>query len=87
VRRPAQGNRVVYQSFLTAAGLSVALGAVGWVAAPWLLTLINAAPEMRQALPFLRTMFAGIVGLIMFFMLSARSAPRDPRTPLRLGLA
>ena len=86
---PHKVNRVVYQSFLTAAGLSIALGVVGWVAAPWLLTLINAAPEVRQeALPFLRTMFAGIVGLIMFFMLSgAFRAAGDPRTPLRLGLA
>ena len=44
---------------------------------------------MRQeALPFLRTMFVGIVGLIMFFMLSgAFRAAGDPRTPLRLGLA
>src|SRR5215510_16197031 len=55
-------NRVVYQSFLTAAGLSVALGVVGYLMAPWLLTLINAAPEVRrEALPFLRTMFVGIV--------------------------
>jgi putative MATE family efflux protein len=86
---PHKVNRVVYQSFLTAAGLSIALGVVGWMAAPWLLTLINAAPEVRQeALPFLRTMFAGIVGLIMFFMLSgAFRAAGDPRTPLRLGLA
>ena len=86
---PHKVNRVVYQSFLTAAGLSIALGVVGWVAAPWLLTLINAAPEVREeALPFLRTMFAGIVGLIMFFMLSgAFRAAGDPRTPLRLGLA
>ena len=82
-------NRVVYQSFLTAAGLSVLLGVVGYAAAPWLLTLINAAPEVRsEALPFLRTMFVGIVGLIMFFMLSgAFRAAGDPRTPLRLGLA
>ena len=82
-------NRVVYQSFLTAAGLSAALGVVGYLAAPWLLTLINAAPEVRlEALPFLRTMFVGIVGLIMFFMLSgAFRAAGDPRTPLRLGLA
>ena len=82
-------NRVVYQSFLTAAGLSVAMAVGGWIAAPWLLTLVNAAPEVRaEALPFLRTMFVGIVGLIMFFMLSgAFRAAGDPRTPLRLGLA
>jgi putative MATE family efflux protein len=82
-------NRVVYQSFLTAAGLSVVLAIVGYIAAPWLLALVNAAPEVRQeALPFLRAMFVGIVGLIMFFMLSgAFRAAGDPRTPLRLGLA
>src|SRR5215467_11241449 len=82
-------NRVVYQSFLTAAGLSIVLGVVGYLGAPWLLTLVNAAPEVRrEALPFLRTMFVGSVGLIMFFMLSgAFRAAGDPRTPLRLGLA
>jgi putative MATE family efflux protein len=82
-------NRVVYQSFLTAAGFSVVLGVAGYIAAPWLLTLVNAAPEVRrEALPFLRGMFVGIVGLIMFFMLSgAFRAAGDPRTPLRLGLA
>src|SRR3977135_1014923 len=52
---PHKVNRVVYQSFLTAPGLSSALGIVGYVAAPWLLTLVNAAPEVRaEALPFLR---------------------------------
>ena len=82
-------NRVVYQSFLTAAGMSAALAVVGYFAAPSLLALVNAAPEVRQeALPFLRAMFLGIVGLIMFFMLSgAFRAAGDPQTPLRLGLA
>src|SRR4029077_7765145 len=82
-------NRVVYQSFLTAAGLSAGLAVVGYFAAPSLLALVNAAPEVRlQALPFLRAMFLGIVGLMMFFMLSgAFRAAGDPRTPLRLGLA
>ena len=82
-------NRVVYQSFLTAAGLSVVFGVVGYMAAPSLLALVNAAPEVRrEALPFLRTTLVGIVGLILFFMLSgAFRAVGDPRTPLRLGLA
>ena len=31
---PEKVNRVVYQAFLTAAGLAVILGAVGWIAAP-----------------------------------------------------
>jgi putative MATE family efflux protein len=86
---PHKVNRVVYQAFLTAAGFSIVFAVVGFVAAPWLLTLVNAAPEVRrEALPFLRTMLVGSVGLIMFFMLTgAFRAAGDPRTPLRLGLA
>ena len=85
---PDKVNRVVYQSFLTAAGLAVILGATGWLAAPSLLNLVHAAPEVHaEALPFLRTMFAGIVGMMMFFMLSgAFRAAGDPHTPLKLGI-
>jgi putative MATE family efflux protein len=81
-------NRVVYQAFLTAVGLAALLGAVGYVAAPALLDIINAAPEVqREALPFLRAMFLGNFGMMMFFMLSgAFRAAGDPRTPLRLGV-
>ena len=81
-------NRVVYQAFLTALLLAALLGAVGYVAAPTLLELVNAAPEVqREALPFLRAMFLGNFGLMMFFMLSgAFRAAGDPRTPLRLGV-
>ena len=81
-------NRVVYQAFLTAAGLSIGLGAIGWFVAPSLLDLINAAPAVQaEALPFLRLMLIGILGMMMFFMLSGafRSAG-DSQTPLRLGL-
>ena len=87
--QPEKVNRVVYQAFLTAFGLSVLLAAIGYVAAPALLTFVDAEPEARrQALPFLRAMFTGIFGLMMFFMLSgAFRAAGDPRTPLRLGLA
>ena len=85
---PDKVNRVVYPSFLTAAGLAVLLGATGWLAAPSLLNLVNAAPEVHaEALPFLRTMFIGIVGMMMFFMLSgAFRAAGDPHTPLKLGV-
>src|SRR5262249_6500497 len=67
---------------------SVVLGAVGWLAAPSLLSLVHAAPEVRdQALPFLRTMLVGILGMMLFFMLSgAFRAAGDARTPLRLGV-
>jgi putative MATE family efflux protein len=86
---PDKVNRVVYQAFLTAAGLAVLLGATGWFAAPALLDLVNASPEVHaEALPFLRTMFVGFMGMMLFFMLSgAFRAAGDPHTPLRLGAA
>ena len=86
--QPEKVNRVVYQAFLTAIGLAVLMGAVGFFAAPALLDVVHAAPEVqRQALPFLRAMFLGIFGMMLFFMLSgAFRAAGDPRTPLRLGV-
>jgi putative MATE family efflux protein len=85
---PDKVNRCVYQAFLTALALAGLLGVVGYVAAPALLDIVNAAPEVqREALPFLRAMFLGNFGLMMFFMLSgAFRAAGDPRTPLRLGV-
>src|SRR5262245_43921004 len=85
---PGKVNRVVYQAFLTAFALSVLLAAVGYAAAPSLLDIVNAAPEVEaEALPFLRAMFVGIFGMLMFFMLSgAFRAAGDPKTPLRLGV-
>ena len=68
---PAKVNRVVYQAFLVALALSVLMAATGYLAAPALLDVVNAAPEVRhEALPFLRAMFLGILGMMMFFMLS-----------------
>jgi putative MATE family efflux protein len=85
---PETVNRVVYQAFITAFFLSIALGAVGYFAAPSLLNIVHAAPAVQTlALPFLRAMFMGIFGLLMFFMLSgAFRAAGDPKTPLRLGV-
>jgi len=85
---PEKVNRCVYQAFLTALALAAVLGVVGYVAAPSLLEIVNAAPEVRrEALPFLRAMFLGNFGMMMFFMLSgAFRAAGDPRTPLRLGV-
>src|SRR5688572_10322713 len=85
---PDKVNRTVYQAFLTAAGCSIILAAVGYFASPGLLSLVNAAPEVRaEALPFLRAMFLGMFGMMMFFMLSgAFRAVGDPQTPLRLGV-
>src|SRR5687768_6063425 len=57
---PDKVNRTVYQAFLTAAGGSVLLATVGYFAAPSLLELVNAAPDVKaEALPFLRAMFLG----------------------------
>ena len=86
---PEKVNRVVYQAFITALGLSVLMAVVGFFAAPWLLNLVKAAPEVqREALPFLRAMFLGMFGMMLFFMLSgAFRAAGDPRTPMRLGVA
>lgn len=87
--QPERVNRVVYQAMLTAAGLSFTLGAIGWFAAPGLLELVNAAPEVKaEALPFLRAMLAGILGMMIFFMLTgAFRAAGDARTPMYLGVS
>jgi len=86
---PEKVNRVVYQAFLTALGLSIVMAVVGYVAAPALLNVVKAAPEVQaEALPFLRAMFLGIFGMMLFFMLSgAFRAAGDSRTPMRLGVA
>lgn len=83
-------DRTVYQAFLIATFLSFGVMApLGYVASPWLLDFINAAPAVQaEALPFIRIMFVFIGGMLMFFMLSAalRSAG-DARTPMVLGIA
>ena len=82
-------DRVVYQAFLVAVLLAVGvLAPTGYIFAPYLLTLVNASPEvMAHALPFLQTMFLYSIGMLLFFMLGgALRAAGDARTPLRLGV-
>lgn len=83
-----QVNRTVYQAILTTLVLSFGLLApIGYLIAPTLLDLINAAPEVQvEALPYLRIVLSFGGGMMIFFILSAalRSAG-DARTPLRLG--
>jgi putative MATE family efflux protein len=81
-------NRVVQQAFLTALGMFLVLAPVGYFAAPGLLDIVNASPEVvAQALPFIRINFVFSLGMLLFFMISAAlRAAGDARTPLRLGL-
>jgi putative MATE family efflux protein len=82
-------NRTVYQAFLTAIFMSFGiLAPVGYFAAPYLLTLVKAAPEVQaEALPFLRIMYVFSGGLLIFFMLGgALRSAGDARTPMILGI-
>jgi putative MATE family efflux protein len=86
---PDKVDRVVYQGFITAIFLSLAVMApVGYFASPWLLDLVNAAPPVKeQALPFLRIMFLFSSGMLVFFMLGgALRSAGDARTPMVLGI-
>src|SRR6266550_2569019 len=86
---PDKVNRTVYQAFLAAVALwALLLAPLGWLLAPSLLDVVNAAPAVRaEALPFLRIMFVGSLGMLLFFMVSgALRAAGDARTPLRLGV-
>ena len=83
-------DRVVYQAFLTAVGISLGIMApLGYVLSPWLLDLVNAAPAVQaEALPFLRIMFVFSSGMMIFYMLSgALRSAGDARTPMVLGIA
>jgi Na+-driven multidrug efflux pump len=64
-------DRTVYQAFLTAIGISLFIFApLGYFLSPWLLDLVNAAPDVRaEALPFLRIMFLFSSPMLVFFML------------------
>ena len=87
---PAKVNHVVYQAVVATVVLAVAiLAPVGWLLAPSLLALVRAAPEVQlEALPYLRLMFLGNIGMMSFFLLSgALRAAGDAQTPLRLGAA
>ena len=83
-------DRTVYQAFLTALFLALGiLAPIGYLVAPSLLGMVNAAPEVqREALPYIRTLFLFSIGTLMFFMIGgALRAAGDARTPLYLGAA
>ncbi len=83
-------NRTVYQAFLTATFMAFGiLAPIGYFAAPYLLDLVNAAPEVQtEALPYLRIMYVFSGGMLIFFMLGgALRSAGDARTPMVLGIA
>ena len=82
-------DRTVYQGFLTAIFMALGiLAPIGYFASPFLLSLVNAAPDVTaEALPFLRIMFTCSVGMLIYFMLSgALRAAGDAKTPMVLGV-
>jgi putative MATE family efflux protein len=83
-------DRVVYQAFITAIGLSLfVMAPIGYFASPALLDFVNATPAVKaEALPFLRTMFIFSSGMLVFFMLAgALRSAGDARTPMILGVS
>ena len=87
--QPEEVNRAVYQAFLTAVFLALGvLAPLGYVLAPALLDMVNAAPEVQvEALPYLRVSFVFSIGMLIFFMMSgALRAAGDARTPMQLGV-
>ena len=86
---PEKVNRTVYQAFLAAVVLwGLVLAPLGWFLAPSLLGVVHAAPAVRtEALPFLRIMFVGSIGMLLVFMISGGlRAAGDAHTGLRLGI-
>jgi len=48
---------------------------------------IEKAQILSEALPYIRTMFVGSIGMLLFFMFGgALRAAGDAQTPLRLGV-
>jgi putative MATE family efflux protein len=82
-------DRTVYQAFITTLFITIGIMApVGYFASPWLLDFVHAEAQVRaQALPFLRVMFMGISGMMLFYMLAgALRSAGDARTPMILGV-
>src|SRR5260370_41337916 len=65
-------DRVVYQAFLTAIGISLGIMApLGYFATPWLLDLVYAAPAVRaDAMPYLPLLCRFSSDLLRFVLLA-----------------
>lgn len=86
---PDKVNRTVYQAFITAMFVAVAIIApIGYFISPLLLNLVNADAGVQvEALPYLRTMFLFSSGMMLFFMFSgALRSAGDAKTGMVLGM-
>ena len=86
---PDKVNRTVYQAFITALFIAVAVIApIGYFASPLLLNLVNAEVGVQaEALPYLRIMFLFSSGMLLYFMLSgALRSAGDAKTGMTLGI-
>jgi putative MATE family efflux protein len=83
-RDHAMVDHVAAQTLLTILAVSIVLAAIGYAIAPWLLHLMNVAPDVfRNALGFLRVIFVGLP--LMFLYAMAQSLMRgvgEVRVPL-----
>jgi len=81
-------SHIVYQNMLCSVAILIMVAPIGYFAAPYLLRLVNAKPEvMVHALPYIRTLFLfGAPLFLMFMITGAMQASGDPRTPLMLGV-
>jgi putative MATE family efflux protein len=71
-RDQAMVDHVAAQTLVTIVAVSVVLGTLGFVLAPWLLQLMGVAPDVyRNALAFLRITFVALPFLFVYAMVQA----------------
>jgi putative MATE family efflux protein len=87
--RPDKASQALGQSLLMAGALGLVITACGWLAAPWLLSLLGTPPEVsREATPYLQVLFLGTVPRLMAAVASAAvRAAGDTKTPMFVSLA
>jgi Na+-driven multidrug efflux pump len=71
-------DRAAYQAFIAAVALSLfVMAPVGYLASPWLLDVVNAAPAVKaEALPFLRIMFVFSSGMLVDHKFAVKAQAR-----------
>jgi putative MATE family efflux protein len=72
-RNTAMVNHVAGQTLISVTGVSLTLGTFGFVIAPYVLELMNVAPEVyANALKFLRVQFCGLPLAFVYFMFQSQ---------------